>query len=173
MRQCVCPPEIDGDDSDRDVAGRFRFWSRRATVRPASVLGKDWGLMDRGLKWRLSQGHPLDDYPRERSTDPLSTVLGSLVGTFSVVSITWMIVLGFVGGTVPVVGWQLPGGVVGGLAWLMVVGSLGTLLLWFVPLMLSMAAYAGLSRLAPALARAAKRPKRPAHHPGSPISRAA
>ena len=129
--------------------------------------------MDRGLKWRLSQGHPLDDFPRERSTDPLSTVLGSLVGTFSVVSITWMVVLGFVGGTVPVVGWQLSGGLAGGLAWLMVVASLGTIVLWGVPLMLSMAAYAGLSRLAPALARATKRPKRLHHQPRNPISRAA
>ncbi|HEV3363026.1 MAG TPA: hypothetical protein VG795_02595 [Acidimicrobiia bacterium] len=129
--------------------------------------------MDRGLKWRLSQGHPLDDYPRERSTDPLSTVLGSLVGTFSVLSIGWMVVLGFVGGTVPVVGWQLPGGLAGGLAWLMVVASLGTVVLWFVPLMLSMAAYAGLSRLAPALARATKRPKRPQQPSRRPLSRAA
>ena len=130
--------------------------------------------MDRGLKWRLSQGHPLDDYPRERSTDPLSTVLGSLVGTFSVVSIVWMVALGFVGGTVPVAGWVLPGGLAGGLAWLMVVASLGMVLLWFVPLMLSMAAYAGLSRLAPALARATKRPKRRLPAPaGNPLSRAA
>ncbi len=130
--------------------------------------------MDRGLKWRLSQGHPLDDYPRERSTDPLSTVLGSLVGTFSVVSITWMVVLGFVGGTVPVVGWDLPGGLAGGLAWLMVVASLGTLLFWIVPLMLSMAAYAGLSRLTPALTRATRRPRRRLQPQGrSPISRAA
>jgi hypothetical protein len=128
--------------------------------------------MDRGLKWRLSQGHPLDDYPRERSSDPLSTVLGSLVGTFSVLSIGWMVVLGFVGGSVPVVGWHLPGGPAGGLAWLMVVASLGTVVLWFVPLMLSMAAYAGLSRLAPALARATKRPKR--HQPSRrSLSRAA
>jgi len=129
--------------------------------------------MDRGLKWRLSQGHPLDDHPRERSTDPLSTVLGSLVGTFSVVSITWMVVLGFVGGAVPIAGWQLPGGLAGGLAWLMVVASLGMLLLWFVPLVLSMAAYAGLSRLVPALARATKRPKPLQHQPRNPISRAA
>ena len=129
--------------------------------------------MDRGLKWRLSQGHPLDDYPRERSTDPLSTVLGSMVGTFSVVSITWMVVLGFIGGTVPVMGWQLPGGLAGGLAWLMVVASLGMLLLWFVPLLLSMLAYAGLSRLAPALVRATKRPKRLQHQARTPISRAA
>lgn len=129
--------------------------------------------MDAGLKWRLSQGHPLDDYPRERSTDPLSTVLGSLVGTFSVVSITWMVVLGFVGGTVPVLGWELPGGLAGGLAWLMVVASLGMLLLWFVPLMLSMAVYAGLSRLTPALVRAAKRPRRAPQRAINPISRAA
>ena len=130
--------------------------------------------MDRELKWRLSQGHPLDDYPRERSTDPASTVLGSLVGTFSVVSILWMVVLGFVGGTVPLVGWELSGGLVGGLAWLMVVASLGMVLLWFVPLMLSMAAYAGLSRLAPALARATKRPKRRLQASShTPLSRAA
>ena len=128
--------------------------------------------MDRGLKWKLSEGHPLDDYPRERSTDPLSTVLGSLVGTFSVVSITWMVVLGFVGGTVPVFGWQLPGGLTAGLAWLMFMASAGVLILWFGPLLLSMAVYAGLSRLAPALARPARRPKRP-QHPRRAISRAA
>jgi hypothetical protein len=121
----------------------------------------------------LSQGHPLDDFPRERTTDPLSTVLGSLVGTFSVVSIAWMVILGFVGGTVPVTGWELPGGLTGGLAWLGVVASVGVLALWFVPLMLSMAVYAGLSRLTPALVRAVKRPQRSAQHPRNQISRAA
>ncbi|HZQ78103.1 MAG TPA: hypothetical protein VFE55_12280 [Acidimicrobiia bacterium] len=124
--------------------------------------------MDTGTRWRLSQGDPLD-LPPERATDPLSTVLGSLVGTFSVVSIAWMVVLGFVGGTVPVTGWQLPGGVAGGLEWLMVVASLGVVVLWFLPLLLSTAAYAGLSRLTPALARAVKRPR--AGHPAEPGSR--
>jgi uncharacterized membrane protein len=130
--------------------------------------------MDRGLKWRLSQGHPLDDFPRERATDPLSTVLGSLVGTFSVVSFTWMVALGFVGGTVPVTGWQLPGGLGGGLAWLMVMASAGVVILCAVPLLLSMVVYAGLSRLAPALTRAVKRPQRLQEpRPGNRISRAA
>jgi uncharacterized membrane protein len=128
--------------------------------------------MDRGIKWRLSQGHPLDDYPRERTTDPLSTVLGSLVGTFSVVSLVWMVVLGFVGGTVPLLGWQLPGGLAGGFGWLMVVASFGIVVLWVVPLALSMAAYAGISRLAPALARATRRPRRHPQHRKA-ISRAA
>jgi hypothetical protein len=127
--------------------------------------------MDPGMRWRLSQGDPLD-VPRERATDPLSTVLGSLVGTFSVVSITWMVILGFVGGTVPVTGWHLPGGPAGGLAWLLVVASLGVVVLCFVPLALSMVAYEGLSRLAPALSRAVKRPHRP-DQPGNPITRAA
>ena len=130
--------------------------------------------MDRGLQWRISQGHPLDDFPRERTTDPLSTVLGSLVGTFSVISMVWMVVLGFVGGTVPVLGWQLSGGLTGGLGWLMVMASVGVLVLWVVPLMLSMAVYAALSRLTPALARAVKRPQRsPQRRQPSPLSRAA
>src|SRR3954466_12882438 len=129
------------------------------------------GNMDRGYGWGLSQGDPLD-LPRERTTDPLSTVLGSLVGTFSVVSITWMVILGFVGGTVPVAGWHLPGRPAGGLAWLMVVAGLGIAVLWVGPLLLAMAVYAGLSRLAPALARAVKRPPR-RHRPSNPISRAA
>ena len=130
--------------------------------------------MDRGLQWRISQGHPLDDFPRERTTDPLSTVLGSLVGTFSVLSMVWMVVLGFVGGTVPVLGWQLSGGLTGGLIWLMFMASVGVVALWVVPLMLSMAAYAALSRMTPALARAVKRPQRtPQRRPVTPISRAA
>jgi uncharacterized membrane protein len=129
--------------------------------------------MDRGLKWRLSQGHPLDDFPRERTTDALSTVLGSLVGTFSAVSMVWMVVLGFVGGTVPVLGWQLSGGVGGGLAWLMFMASAGVVVLWIMPLLLSMAAYAGLSRMAPALARAIKRPQRAPHRPPAGLRRAA
>jgi hypothetical protein len=129
--------------------------------------------MGRRDDWRLSQGNPLD-LPRERTTDPLSTVLGSLVGTFSVVTIVWMVILGFVGGTVPVAGWQLAGGLGGGLVWLMVVASLGVVVLWFVPLMLSMAAYAGISRVAPALARAAKRPARPSlQRPSGSLRRAA
>jgi len=132
---------------------------------------EDWGTMDPGMRWRLSQGDPLD-LPRGRATDPLSTVLGSLVGTFSVVSMVWMVVLGFAGGTVPLLGWHLSGGVAGGLGWLMVVASLGVVVLWVVPLVLSMVAYAGLSRLAPALARTVKRP-RPAERPGNPMSRAA
>jgi hypothetical protein len=127
--------------------------------------------MDPEMRWRLSQGDPLD-LPRERTTDPLSTVLGSLVGTFSVVSIAWMVVLGFVGGTVPLLGWHLSGGLGGGLAWLMVVASFGIAVLWVGPLLLSMAVYAGLSRLAPALVRAVKRP-RPQRRPGNPLSRAA
>jgi hypothetical protein len=128
--------------------------------------------MDRGIKWRLSQGHPLDDFPRDRTTDALSSVLGSLVGTFSVLSMVWMVVLGFVGGTVPVLGWELSGGLTGGLIWLMFMASVGVVVLWFVPRMLSMAAYAGLSRLAPALVRAVKRPTRPAR-PASGLRRAA
>jgi hypothetical protein len=129
--------------------------------------------MDTELRWRLSEGDPLD-LPSERTTDFLSTVLGSLVGTFAVVSMAWMVVLGFVGGTVPVTGWQLPGGVLAGLAWLLVVASLGVVVLWFVPLLLSVAAYAGLCRLAPTLARAVKRPRpgRP-QQPGGAITRAA
>lgn len=130
--------------------------------------------MDRGLKWRISQGHPLDDFPRDRTTDPLSTVLGSLVGTFSVVSMVWMVVLGFVGGSVPVLGWQLSGGLTGGLIWLMFMASVGVVALWGVPLMLSMAAYATLSRMAPALARAVKGPRRtPQRRQPTPLSRAA
>jgi uncharacterized membrane protein len=121
----------------------------------------------------LSQGHPLDDLPRERTTDPLSTVLGSLVGTFSVVSMAWMVILGFVGGSVPVVGWELSGGPAGGLAWLMVMATLGVAVLWFVPLMLSMAAYAGLSRMAPVLSREVKRPSRSSHRPHDGLRRAA
>jgi hypothetical protein len=127
--------------------------------------------MGPGDDWRLTQGHPLD-LPRQRETDPLSTVLGSLVGTFSVVTMTWLAILGFVGGTVPVTGWHLAGGLAAGLLWLTVVGSVGLVVLWVVPLTLSMAVYGALSRLTPALARAVKRPPRP-EHPGNPVSRAA
>jgi hypothetical protein len=46
--------------------------------------------------------------------------------------------------------------------------------LWFVPLLLSMAAYAGLSRLTPALSRAIKRPRAERREqPGGPMTRAA
>jgi hypothetical protein len=52
------------------------------------------------------------------------------------------------------------------------VASFGVVVLWLVPLALSMAAYAGISRLAPALARAARRPRRHPQH-RKPLSRAA
>ena len=129
--------------------------------------------MDRGLKWRLSQGHPLDDYPRDRTTDALSTVLGSLVGTFSVASMIWMVVLGFAGGTVPLLWWHLAGGIAGGLAWLMFMASVGVVALWVLPLLLSLAAYRMLSRLTPALVRAIKRPQRSLQRPPARLRRVA
>src|SRR6185369_9965874 len=103
-----------------------RSCDRRRAGTPGGL-----GTMGQEQEWRLSQGDPLD-LPRERATDPLSTVLGSLVGTFSVISMTWMVILGFVGGTVPVAGWHLPGGLAGGVEWLAVVASLGVIVLWFV-----------------------------------------
>ena len=93
-----------------------------------------------------------------------SAALGALVGTFSAVSTVWLAVLGFAGGTVPVVGWTLPGGLVGGLAWLAVLATAGVVVLWVVPLTASMLIYAGLSRLlVPAVTRRphAIRPARP------------
>lgn len=96
------------------------------------------------------------------SANALSAVLGSLVGTFSVVAFAWLAVLGFAGGTVPVLGWALPGGLAHGLAWLAVLSSAGVVL-WFVPLMASMVVYAAFSRLLAPVAHRGTRPVRRPH----------
>lgn len=106
----------------------------------------------------------LEDPGGARSADALSAALGSLVGTLSVVAFVWLAVLGFAGGTVPVLGWTLPGGPAQGLAWLAVLSGAGVIVLWFVPLMASMVVYAAVSRvLAPVVHRAARPVRRP--HP--------
>ncbi len=116
---------------------------------------------------------PLEDSGAGRSTDVIAAVLGSLVGSFSVISFAWLAVLGFAGGTVPVLGWVLPGGVVHGVRFLAVLATAGVIVLWVVPVAASLVLYAMLRRLAPALARA-PRPRRAAlRRPPRTIDRAA
>ena len=104
----------------------------------------------------MSTNHP--DY---ESHDPASAVLGSLLGTFTVAAFAYLGALGFAGGTVPVLGWNLAGGALHGLVWLAVLGSAGLVVLWFVPLLASMALCAALARLRPVrLGEAVRRPVR-------------
>jgi hypothetical protein len=105
-------------------------------------------------------------------SDALAAVLSSLVGTFSVVSTAWLAVLGFAGGTVPVLGWTLPGGLVHGLRFLAVLATGGVVVLWLVPLAVSMAVYALLTRLVPGLTTS-RRPRRAAVRPDRSLDRAA
>ena len=115
---------------------------------------------------------PLEDPGAGRSTDVIAAVLGSLVGSFSVIAFAWLAVLGFAGGAVPVLGWTLPGGVVHGVRFLAVLGTGGVIVLWVVPLAASMAVYAMLTRLIPALAKA-PRTRRAALRQDCPLDRAA
>jgi hypothetical protein len=103
---------------------------------------------------RLLTAGPLEDTATSPGSDLVAVVLGSLVGTFSVIAFPWLAVLGFAGGTVPVLGWLLPGGVVPGLRFLAVLATAGVFVLWVVPLALSMAVYAVLSRMIPTLVKA-------------------
>lgn len=98
--------------------------------------------------------------PHRSDPDPVSTVLGSIVGTFSVTAFAFLAGLGFTGGTVPLAGWELPGGLLPGLAWLLALGSVGLIVLWFVPLMASMAVYSVLTWLRPAVIYRHHRPAR-------------
>lgn len=82
----------------------------------------------------------------QSAPDPLSIVLGSFAGTFSVVATVWLAILGFTGGTVPMLGWRLPGGAMHGFAWLAVLSSIGVIMLWAVPIAMSMLVYAAVSR---------------------------
>ena len=102
-----------------------------------------------------SQHH--DDHP-----DVLAAVLGSLLGTFTVAAFAYLGALGFAGGTVPLLGWHLAGGVLHGLVWLAVLGGAGLVVLWFLPLLASMALCAAVARVRPARrgTAAARRPVR-------------
>lgn len=108
--------------------------------------------------------------PDEQPTDPLAAVLGSLVGTFTVAAFCYLSALGFAGGTVPLLGWQLPGGALHGLIWLTVLGSAGLVVLWIVPLMASVAICAAAAKLRPARTSTAVR--RPVRRP-RPLKQAA
>ncbi|MGH9036240.1 MAG: hypothetical protein ACRD0O_10790 [Acidimicrobiia bacterium] len=92
--------------------------------------------------------------------DAASAVLGSLLGTFTVAAFAYLGALGFAGGTVPLLGWELAGGALHGLLWLAFLGSVGLVVLWFVPLMASVALCAAIARLRPARVAALGRPAR-------------
>jgi hypothetical protein len=104
----------------------------------------------------LSTPYRPDDHP----TDPLSAVAGGLLGTFTVAAFAYLGALGFAGGTVPLLGWNLPGGAFHGLVWLAVLASAGLVVLWFVPLLVTMALCSVLGRLRPAAVAAVRRPVR-------------
>ncbi len=94
-------------------------------------------------------GEEYDDrHPDEASADVVATVLGSLTGTFAVLSMAYLAVLGFAGGTVPVMGWNLPGGFAHGLLWMAVLSTAGVVVLGVLPILASMALYRALSRVA-------------------------
>ena len=98
--------------------------------------------------------------PDDHSADPLSAVAGGLLGTFTVAAFAYLGALGFAGGTVPLIGWQLPGGAAHGLVWLALLASVGLVVLWFVPLVAAMALCAALARYRPAAVAAVRRPVR-------------
>ncbi len=86
----------------------------------------------------------------QQPTDPLAAVLGSLLGTFTVAAFAYLGALGFAGGTVPLLGWHLAGGALRGLVWMAVLASAGLVVLWFVPLLATMALCSAVARLRPA-----------------------
>jgi hypothetical protein len=93
--------------------------------------------------------------------DPVSAVLGTLLGTFTVAAFAYLGALGFAGGTVPLLGWHLAGGALHGLVWMAILGSAGLVVLWFVPLLASMALCAAVARVRPArVSTAVRRPGR-------------
>jgi hypothetical protein len=99
--------------------------------------------------------------PDDHQSDPLAAVLGSLLGTFTVVAFAYLGALGFAGGTVPLLGWHLAGGALHGLVWLAVLASAGLVVLWFVPLLVTMAVCSAVARVRPAAPGAAvRRPAR-------------
>jgi hypothetical protein len=135
---------------------------------------KDWGRsleMSRTELTLLTAGR-LEDTAGGFGRDVVAVVLGSLVGTFSVIASAWLAVLGFAGGAVPVLGWVLPGGLVHGLRFLAVLATGGVLVLWVLPFVVSMAVYAVLTRLVPGLAKA-PRPRRAAVRHDRSLDRAA
>jgi len=114
--------------------------------------------------WDWVTSGALEGPDRGPSSDVAAMVLGSLVGTFSVIAFVWLSILGFAGGTLPVLGWGLPGGVLHGLRFLGVLVISGVVVLWLLPLGLAMLIYMVLSRLVPTMFREMRRPRRPHLH---------
>lgn len=98
-------------------------------------------------------GHRGRDAVRD---DVVATVAGSLAGTFTLVATAWLAVVGFTGGTVPVIGVHLPGGLAAGLLWLFVLASAGVVVLWILPLLAAAALCRAVNRLVPVRVRAGR-----------------
>lgn len=88
--------------------------------------------------------------PDDQTTDTLPALLAPLVATLSVAAFTYLAALGFAGGGVPLLGWELPGGALPGLLWLAVLGSAGVVMLWFLPLLAAASLAAAVARVRPA-----------------------
>lgn len=57
-------------------------------------------------------------------------IVVGLSGVATAVLTTWMTVIAFVGGTMPIVGWQTEGGITTGLLWLLVVDPIVASVCW-------------------------------------------
>lgn len=64
-----------------------------------------------------------------RPSSPLEAFLVAVLGTGGPLVLGFLVVLGFVGGAVPVLGWELGGGLWSGLAWLALLGAVPAALL--------------------------------------------
>jgi hypothetical protein len=69
------------------------------------------------------------------SGDAVLAFFFHLAVTLSMALFTYLTILGFTGGAVPVLGWQLAGGLVPGLLWLGVMSTLGVVVVGVAPLL--------------------------------------
>jgi hypothetical protein len=69
------------------------------------------------------------------SGDAVLAFFSRLAVTLSMALFTYLTILGFTGGAVPGLGWQLAGGLVPGLLWLGVMSTLGVVVVGVAPLL--------------------------------------
>ena len=89
--------------------------------------------------------------------NPVSKVVAFVVMALSTVWLTWCTIIAFTGGTLPLLGWRVDGGLIFGLFWLFVLDAIAMTVAYWVSMLVALP----LILISEAVGVSARRPPRP------------